>query len=203
MALSAETIAKLPTSQKLLALVALVVLIGFLYYLLLDKKYQDKINTLNSQLTDLKTEISKIQAIAADISKVERELALLQKKLDEAVKKLPNAAEVDKLLITIDELGRENGLNFTNFRPGRESAKQLYIEVPITLRFSGNFFHVLRFFDEITKLPRIVSISDVTMASAGGKAKGTMLEVNCTATTYKFREETAAGAGAAKPKKGG
>jgi len=202
MALNAETIAKLPISQKLLALGALVVLIGFLYYLLLDKKYQDNINTLNSQLSDLKTEISKIRAIAADISRVERELALLGKKLQEAVKKLPNAAEVDKLLITIDELGRENGLNFTNFRPGKESAKQLYIEVPITLRFSGNFYRILRFFDEITKLPRIVTISDVTMNLQGGGTKSAIIEVNCTATTYKFREEASAGAGA-KEKKGG
>jgi type IV pilus assembly protein PilO len=202
MALNAETIAKLPVSQKLLALGALVILIGFLYYLLLDKKYQDNINTLNGQLTDLKTEISKIQAIANDKVKVERELALLEKKLQEAVKKLPNAAEVDKLLITIDELGRENGLNFTNFHPGKESAKQLYIEVPIALKFSGNFYRILRFFDEITKLPRIVSISDVTMNSQGAGTKSTFLEVNCTATTYKFREEASAGA-EAKPKKGG
>ena len=200
MALSAETIAKLPASQKMLALVALVVLIGFLYYLLLDKKYQDKINSLNSQLSDLKIEISKIRAIAADISRVDREVELLKKKLQEAVKKLPNAAEVDKLLITIDELGRENGLNFTNFRPGHEAPRQLYTEVPIALKFSGNFFHVLRFFDEITKLPRIVTISDVTMGSLGGRAKGALLDVTCTAITYKFREE---GAGATKPRKGG
>lgn len=204
MALSAETIAKLPTSQKLLALIALVVLIGFLYYLLLDKKYQDKINTLNGQLSDLKIEISQVRAIAADAANMERELALLEKKLQEAVKKLPNAAEVDKLLITIDELGRENGLNFTNFRPAKEAARQLYIEVPIQLKFTGNFFHVLRFFDEITKLPRIVTISDVSLGSQGGGrgGKGSLLDVNCTATTYKFREEASAGAGAAK-KKGG
>jgi type IV pilus assembly protein PilO len=202
MALNAETIAKLPISQKLLAMGAVVILIGFLYYILLDKKYQDKYNALNSQLSDLKTEISKIRAIAADISRVERELALLEKKLQEAVKKLPNAAEVDKLLITIDELGRENGLNFTQFRPGREAAKQLYIEVPIMLKFSGNFFHVLRFFDEITKLPRIVTISDISLNSGGGK-KSSLLDVNCTATTYKFREEASAGAGATKQGKGG
>jgi type IV pilus assembly protein PilO len=204
MAVNAETIAKLPIAQKLLALCALVVLIGFLYYLLLDKKYQDKINKLNEDLSSLKTEISQIRAIAADISKVERELALLEKKLQEAVKKLPNAAEVDKLLLTIDELGQENGLNFTGFRPGKESAKQLYTEVPIALRFSGNFFHILRFFDEITKLPRIVTISDVTMSSQGSRTKSTVLDVSCTATTYKFREEASAGgAGAQKQKKGG
>jgi len=190
MALNAEKIAKLPTSQKLLALAALVVLIVFLYYLLLDKDYQNEIKRLNGQLSDLKTEISKIRAIAADITRVERELALLEKKLSEALTKLPNEAEVEKLLITIDELGRENGLSFTVFKPGKETNRQLYTEVPISLKFTGNFYHVLRFFDEVTKLPRIITISDLGMSQLRG-GKTSILDVSCVATTYKFREESA------------
>jgi len=202
MALNAETIAKLPTSQKMVGLVLAVALIIVLYYILLDTKYRERQKTLDGQLSDLKTEISQIRAIAADINKVERELALLEKKLTEALTKLPNAADVEKLLITIDELGRENGLNFTNFRPGKESPRQLYTEVPIALRFSGNFFHVLRFFDRITKLPRIVTISDVNLTQGAG-GKGGVLDVSCTAITYKFREEASAAPGPAKQKKGG
>jgi type IV pilus assembly protein PilO len=190
MALNVEKIAKLPASQKLLALAALVVLIVFLYYIVWDKDYQSQINRLNSQLSDLKTEISKIRAIAADITRVERELALLEKKLSEALTKLPNEAEVEKLLITIDELGRENGLTFSVFKPGTEANKQLYTEVPISLKFTGNFYHVLRFFDEITKLPRIITISDLTMSQVRS-GKTSILDVSCVATTYKFREESA------------
>jgi type IV pilus assembly protein PilO len=189
MALNVEKIAKLPASQKLLALAALVVLIVFLYYIVWDKDYQSQINRLNSQLSDLKTEISKIRAIAADITRVERELALLEKKLSEALTKLPNQAEVEKLLITIDELGRENGLTFSVFKPGNEANKQLYTEVPISLKFMGNFYHVLRFFDEITKLPRIITISDLTMSQVRS-GKTSLLDVSCVATTYKFREES-------------
>ena len=198
MALNAETIAKLPTSQKVLALGALVLLIVLLYYFLVDKKYQDEAEQLNARLDDLKTEISKTRAIAANINEVDKELKLLEKKLAEALTKLPNEAEVEKLLITIDELGRDNGIIFSTFKPGKEAARQLYTEVPIALKFRGNFFHILRFFDEIIKLPRIVTISDLTMTS--GKGKGGMLDVTCTATTYKFREETAAAAGPKKKK---
>lgn len=190
-AINLEKIAKLPVSQKLLALGAVVILIGFLYYILLDKEYQNEIDKLNGQLSDLKTEISKIRAIAADINKVERELALLEKKLSEALTKLPNEAEVEKLLITVDKLGRDNGLNFQIFKPGKESPKQLYTEVPIALKFTGNFFHVLRFFDEVSKLSRIITVSDLSMSQIGG-GKTSLIDVTCTATTYKFREETAA-----------
>ncbi|OGP61372.1 MAG: hypothetical protein A2V67_02115 [Deltaproteobacteria bacterium RBG_13_61_14] len=190
MALNVEKIAKLPASQKLLALAALVVLIVFLYYIVWDKDYQSQINRLHSQLSDLKTEISKIQAIREDITKVERELALLEKKLSEALTKLPNEAEVEKLLITIDELGRENGLTFSVFKPGKEANKQLYTEVPISLKFQGNFYHVLRFFDEVTKLPRIITISDLTMSQVRS-GKTSILDVSCVATTYMFREESA------------
>lgn len=187
MALSAEKIAKLPMTQKLLILGGVVILIFVCYYVFMESNYKQRTQELDSELSSLKADILKITAIAAEKEKFERENALLQKRLDEALMKLPNETEIAELIITISDLGRGNGLSFSSFQPGREGSKPLYIEVPINMKFRGNFFHVLRFFDEISKLPRIVNISDLKVSSG----KGEMLDITCTAETYKFKETTA------------
>jgi type IV pilus assembly protein PilO len=184
MALNLEKVAKLPLPQKLLILGGVVIIIFVLYYIALDTGYQETEQQRTAELTKLKSEIVKIRAIAAEKDKFERENALLEKKLKEAQAKLPNETEIAELLITITDLGRDNGLFFTGFQPGKERAAQLYVRVPISMKFRGNFHHILRFFDEISKLPRIVNISDLKIKS--GRAE--MLDVSCTAETYKFRD---------------
>jgi type IV pilus assembly protein PilO len=187
MALSAERIAKLPISQKLLILGGVVILIFVVYYLTLESSYKSESERLNTNLANLKADIVKIRAIAAEKEKFERENALLEKKLKEALAKLPNETEIAAMLIKISELGRDNGLTFSNFQPGKETPRQLYVQVPINMKFKGNFFHVLRFFDEVSKLSRIVNISNLSIR----QARTEMLDITCTAETYKFKETPA------------
>ncbi len=187
LALSPEKIAKLPASQKLLILGGVVILIFIVYYLTLEGSYKNEIERLSTDLTNLKADIVKIRAIAAEKEKFERENALLEKKLKEALAKLPNETEIAAMLIRISELGRDNGLTFSNFQPGKEVGRQLYVTVPLIMKFKGNFFHVLRFFDEVSKLSRIVNISNLSIK----KGKAEMLDISCTAETYKFKEAKA------------
>ncbi len=184
MAINAERIARLPLAQKLLILGGIVLLIFVVYYLLVESKYREREQSLNTELTNLKSEIVKIRAIAAEKDKFERQNALLEKQLEELKAKLPSEAEMDKLLITITELGRDNGIAFNTFQPGKETSAQLYSRVPINMKFLGNFFHILRFFDTVAKLDRIVNMRSMSMKVG----RSEMLEVTCTAETYKFKE---------------
>jgi type IV pilus assembly protein PilO len=184
MALNAEKIAKLPVAQKMAILGGVVLMIFAAYYVFMDSDYKARQDTLGRQLTDLKSEIVKIRAIAAEKEKFERENALLNKKLEELKAKLPSETEIDKLLIRITEMGRDNGLTFTAFQPGKESGAALYVTVPVSMKFKGNFHHVLRFFDQVSKYDRIVNISKLNIKMG----KGELLNVSCTAETYKFKE---------------
>ncbi len=186
MALNADYIAKMPLIQKLAILGALVVVIVTLYYFVWHVDYDKTLTKRKDDLREVKTELVNRKAIAKEKDKLKREVARLKKQLEEAKKRLPTSAEVDKLLITLDDLGRENGLNFTTFQPDKSKSKSLYSEVPVKLSFKGNYHHILRFFDEVSKLDRIISISSLKITKKG--KSGSLLSVDCVAVTYTFKE---------------
>jgi type IV pilus assembly protein PilO len=188
--LNAEKIAKLPTAQKLLILVGIVFVIFAIYYLTLESSYKNDEQRLDTKLSDLKAKIRTLREIAKEKKKFEQENEILQKKLEELKAKLPSETEIDTLLIDITKMGRDNGLVFNTFQPQKEMGAQLYVTVPISMKFSGNFFHILRFFDTVAKHDRIVNIANLRIQKGRGKD---VLTVDCTAETYKFKETPAKG----------
>lgn len=180
-----ERIAKLPVSQKLLILGGIVTVIFLVYFFTLDRSYKAEINRLRGQISKLDEDITKTRAIANDIDKFRRENMMLQKRLEKALAKLPNKAEVDQILKQVSRLGKENGLEITVFDRKDEKPQSLYIEVPINLNFRGNFFHVIRFLDQIAKMPRITNIGSISLKRQTG---GEALDISCILTTYRFRE---------------
>ena len=54
------------------------------------------------------------------------------------LKQLPNKAEMEALLIDINQAGLGRGLQFELFKPGRETTKDFYAELPIYLEDYGH-----------------------------------------------------------------
>jgi len=103
------------------------------------------------------------------------------------------------VLKTVSELGKESGLEFLLFRPGKQVPKDFYAEVPLELGILGRYHDLAIFFDKVGKLSRIVTIEDINFGKAVPSDEGGMeLTVSCRAVTFKFAEP------APKPdKKGG
>jgi type IV pilus assembly protein PilO len=78
--------------------------------------------------------------------------------------------------------------------------QNFYAEIPLKLEVTGPYHNVATFFDQVSRLSRIVNIGDVTMSemkAAKTQADVVILKTGCTATTYKFIE-----AKEEEPKKG-
>ena len=65
------------------------------------------------------------------------------------------------LLTDVTASARTPGLEFKAFRPQHEMPRDFYAEVPIEIEFSGGFHDIATFFDQISKLPRIVNVSEL------------------------------------------
>ncbi len=186
MALNADYFIKMPIHQKLLILAALVALLFLGYYFLIDSKLTEEYKRKQGQLSSKRSELAKLETVERDKEKLDRQLKEKQRKLEKAKEKLPTETEMEKLFITISELGQKNGIKFSNFKPQTERAHgNLYIEVPISLDFTGSYVYVMNFFYKATHLPRIVNFHGLGISS--GK-KGNEISVKCTAVTYKFKE---------------
>ncbi len=136
----------------------------------------------------------KKQAINLDI--IKKQLTETQQSFGALLKQLPNKSEMDALLTDINQAGLGRGLQFELFRPGAEKVTGVFAEQPITLKVTGNYDDLGKFASDISQLPRIVTLNDISINPAAAQ-----LSMDAMAKTYRYldEEELSAQKKAAKP----
>lgn len=174
---------------KMLSLLAFIIIIVGLYWYFLYRPISDEIKVLQPEQARLKSELMKVQAIVAEKPKYDAMLEQTKMDLLIALKQLPDKSEIPSLLENISSLGKSSGLEFQLFKPRVESPKNFYAEIPVDIKVEGTFQDIVAFFDKVSKMPRIVNISDITIGTPKrGYGGATIVDTSCVATTYKFIE---------------
>lgn len=185
-----EKIIIIPLYQRLIALAVIVfILLGGFYFL----SYKPKNNTikeLNASLDKLQSELLDLNTIAKQLPEFKKMSEKLQAELELAQKQLPKLKEIPALLTTISNIITQQGLALPLFKQGREKQKDFYAEVPISIKITGPYHNIALFFDQISKLPRIVNISNIKIGGAKSKDGYTIMQTDCLATTYRFLEQS-------------
>jgi type IV pilus assembly protein PilO len=193
MALTMDSILKLPTPKKVLILVAILIAIAGLYLYVLIVPLQDELKVSKAELSKLEVELSTNKAIASELPKFKEQVAELNEELKKALTQLPNETEIPEILKIISSLGKESGLEFILFKPKPEEPQQFYAKVPIELVALGKYHNVGIFFDKVSKLPRIINVIDFNMARAKDtkdiKDRDLLLKTSCMINTYRFIEK--------------
>lgn len=140
----------------------------------------------------------KRQAINLDI--IKKQLIDTQQSFGALLKQLPSKSEMDALLTDINQAGLGRGLQFELFRPGKEVPTGVFTEQPITIKVTGNYDDLGNFASDISQLPRIVTLNNISVSPG----MGGVLTMDATAKTYRYldEEELAAQRRAAKPQGG-
>lgn len=191
MALTIDSILKLPTSKKVLILVGILGVIVALYAYLFFVPLQNEKEVLRRDLNKLMKELNEGKMIARDLEKFKKQVEKLNSQLSDALTQLPNEKEIPEILKNISRLGRESNLEFTLFKPKPEEPQQFYAKVPIDLVVIGSYHETGTFFDKISKLPRIINVVDFNMSRAKevkGREKDVLVKTSCLINTYRFIE---------------
>jgi len=199
MAITLETIVKLPTSRKILILGILTAVIIGLYFYLIYMPNLDLLKKKKAEMGALENQVRELRIVAANMKRFQAEAAKLREELKLAITQLPTSKEIPSLLSNISRLGKEAGLEFLLFKPAAEVSREFYSEIPVEIRVRGTYHNVALFFDKVGKLPRIVNITEVGMDNAKEVFGRWDINTACTATTFKFIERDAVEA--AKDKK--
>ncbi|MBM4339004.1 MAG: pilus assembly protein PilO [Deltaproteobacteria bacterium] len=192
MALTVDSILKLPSSKKVLILVGILCVIAGVYLYLMYLPLQNEMKTLKMDLDKLLKEANQGKMIARDLDKFKAQVKELQEELDKALTQLPNEKEIPDILKSISRLGRESSLEFTLFKPKPEEPQQFYARVPIDLVMAGSYHNIGLFFDKIGKLPRIINVIDFNMTRAKevkGREADIVIRTSSLITTYRFIEK--------------
>ncbi len=191
--LNIEYIMKLPLSRRLLILAGINVFIIVIFYWFLINPKSKEIDELRKGLDDLSRKLAESRRIAKDIPRFQAEKEELEKKLKEALTQLPNEKEIPSLIESISNVGRTAGLKILLFKPGNEVPKDFYAEVPIRMIVQGSFKSLYNFWYRVSKLPRIVNISGISITTVETKERSPVLKAEFLATTFRFITSPAKG----------
>ncbi|VAX24462.1 hypothetical protein MNBD_NITROSPINAE03-1975 [hydrothermal vent metagenome] len=185
-----DKIIPLPNWQRAGGVLAVAAVILGLFYFAVIQGKNDEIGKLKESHDKIRKEVEDNKRYAQKLPK----LMAKMKKLDAALKKaseiLPTKKEIPELLEQVSNIGIQSGLEFVTFKPEIEVKQEFFSLVPVALTVSGKFHEVLKFFDEISHLARIVTIDNINMRSGSSQNGFTNLTVNCKATTYRFLESS-------------
>ena len=192
MALTIDSILKLPTPKKVIILVGILCVITGLYFYAFFIPVQNELKGLRSELNKLVRELNEGKTITRDLQRFKTQVERLNTELTSALTQLPNEKEIPEILKSISRLGKESNLEFTLFRPKTEEPQQFYAKVPIELIVLGNYHSTGIFFDKISKLPRIINVVDFSMTRSRdtkGRETEILVRTSCLVNTYRFIEK--------------
>jgi type IV pilus assembly protein PilO len=163
-----------------------VIALGTYYFVWLDDK--PILDREKQKETELKAAFEDRQRKAANFDAYRTQLAEIERDFGAMLRQLPGKTEVPSLLVDISQTGLGAGLEEKLFQPTGEVQKDFYAELPIKLRYTGNYHELGKFVSGIAALPRIVTLHDIDIKPADKDSTNT-LTLEVTAKTYRYLDE--------------
>jgi len=163
---------------------ALLIVIGVVFLLILPK--HKEINALEIKIAAQENEIAKNQAKAAKLPQLTLENEKLRKRLEELKLQLPEEKEITSLLKQISDLCIRAGLKVSLWKPEakRTHASGIVYEIPVKVELGGSYHSLGSFFSSLTKLNRIVNITDFKLTDPKPDKGIAVIKITFTATTF-------------------
>jgi len=173
----------LPKLASFLAVMLLTVALGWVFIL---SDVQAGLDVEVGREPNLKQDYRSKLAQAVNLPELRKQKSQVEEYVTQLEKQLPGKAEMDALLSDISQAGVGRGLLFELFRPGQESVKDYYAELPIALRVTGSYHDIGAFAADISNLSRIVTLHNLVVVAPTGKDLGGSLSMEATARTYRY-----------------
>ncbi|MBI5846445.1 MAG: type 4a pilus biogenesis protein PilO [Nitrospirae bacterium] len=176
----------LPSYVKIIVAVLPSIIIALLVLFLVISPKLKQIKVLETQIDKQNNEIAASQAKAAKLDVLKTENERLVKRINELKEQLPDEKEISSLLKQVSDMGIAAGLEIKSWKPSPKKAHPSGIvhEIPVSVDVVGSYHNLGYFLSSLTKLNRIVNISNMKLGSPKKEKSGTSLQVSFTAATF-------------------
>src|SRR5690554_3609545 len=150
--------------------------------------WRDQVDTLERRQAEevkLRADWMNKKRQTVNLKAYERQYEEAERQFGALLKQLPNKAEMDQLLADINQAGLGRGLLFELFKPGNESIREFYAELPIQISIVGAYHDIGEFVADAARMPRIVTLSNIEIDRLGEEN----LRLKARATTYRYLDE--------------
>jgi type IV pilus assembly protein PilO len=167
---------------------------GFDYFYAADARA--KLLGKETELTQVRERVARGQAIAAQLPQFQARVADLETRLEVLKTQLPEQRDVGEMLRRVQTLATQSNLVVKTFRPQALKQKELHTEWPMLLEFDGSYHNLGLFFDRVSKVPRIINISNIGMHAYDLKTQaeqGNTVAASVIATAFVLVDKPPAG----------
>jgi type IV pilus assembly protein PilO len=182
-----EFLERISTSVAL----ALGLCLAFVYYFtpLFDDGHvlQQEIDNTKVQLAVKKKEKEKVDSDISEAKKIKERVNLLSEKFKQAVQYLPTEWKEDSLLTDISKQAQIAGVTVVKINTVKDRATAgVYEEMKIDFEIKGSFASTMIFISNVTKIKRIIEVTEILMRSDDPDAEMPSLTSTGKFTTYRY-----------------
>ena len=123
----------------------------------------------------------------------------LENRLENLRQVLPEEKDVADILRRIQTLATQSNLTIQRFQPGGRPAEALRRDSD-RLEAEGTYHNLGPFFDRISKFPRIINVSEISIKAKEPPEPNATISPKCVATTFVLQEGAAGGRDGTVPK---
>jgi type IV pilus assembly protein PilO len=142
-----------------------------------------------------KAEITQLMPFQARIAQLNKEIETYRQQIEQQKQIVPEDQQVDGFIRMIQAQAHSVGIELRRFTAKPVVTHDFYSEVPFEIEIDGSYFAVVRFFEQIGKMERLVSVSGLSMSNlknpSQAKAKksytyarGESVVATCTASAF-------------------
>jgi len=200
---SPQGFAGLPDAGKAAILLFLLAAIGIVYYVAVHSPLQEEIDQAHQARAALDQRMVDARARQAQYLQLREQLAS-REGLDRAnLRVLPEQAEMAAFLQDLNRLAEMSGLRIRLVEPRPEEPQEQYTRLPVALELSGRFHQLSRFFYNVSRLERAISMENIQLTEPTLEEEDVILHVHVLATTFRRPNEADEAAAAEAAAAGG
>jgi type IV pilus assembly protein PilO len=137
---------------------------GALYYTVFKSK-SDQNTVAQHAVQEKIRENNELESYRPKLKDMERQLANLKQQLDIERRIVPDEKQEESFIESMNAEAQKAGVEVRRYVAQPGSAKEYYTEVPFSMELDGPYYSMLNFFDRVSKLERIVNVSNLLVST--------------------------------------
>jgi type IV pilus assembly protein PilO len=202
-------ITDLPVKAQLGIVLGLAVAITAGLYYTVYKAMDDQNRASRAALKSKLDEIAQLKPYEAQKTEMEQKIASYNQQLESLNRIVPEEKEAPQFMQSMQAEAARAGIEIRRYTALPTSQREFFSEVPFSMDLDGPYYSLLKFFEDVSKMDRIVNMTGLKMATVKAASRAGVKQqyayaptesvvVSATATTFYSRPDAGA---AAAPKK--
>ena len=177
--------------------VGLVLSAGFYFWKLRPMEQQNKQDLGTLRLKQ--AEVAQLTPYRHRLNELNTQIVTLREKMEQQKRVVPEQKEVPAFITLVQQEAIKSGVSIRRYVTKPTVQQNYYVEEPFDVDLDGSFDSVVKFFDRVAEMDRVVNFSGCSIGSLksgkGGKysySPDETVSMGCTATTFYSTPDTVA-----------